>query len=319
MTKTALIQESPVFLNLNETIHKAESLIDSAANKGAELIVFPETWFPGYPVWLDYSPNAAIWDYQPAKSLFKLLFDNTPEIPGPFLEHFKKIAIDKNIELVLGLNELERGTIYNTMLFISRSGKYKIHRKLVPTYTERMIWGRGDGSTINVLETDYGNLGGLVCWEHWMPLLRATMHEKNETIHVAQWPFVKELHQIASRQYAFEGQCYVLACGGVLSKKEAIEGIKSSDQNNEGIQLLLEMPCDDEDLLLRGGSAVIAPDTSYICNPLYDKKEIIFGDIDTTKIIEGKMTLDTDGHYSRPDIFELNVNTKPQKNVRYDS
>lgn len=317
--KAAVIQDSPIFLNLEETIKKAESLIQKTVEQNVDLIAFPETWFPGYPLWLDYSPKASLWDYAPAKALFRLLFENSPEIPGPFLQRFQKIAKANKVDLVLGLNEREKGTLYNSMLFISSDGEnYALRRKLVPTYTERLLWGRGDGSTLDVLKTPYGTVGGMVCWEHWMPLLRAAMHAKNETVHIAQWPFVKDLHQIASRQYAFEGQCFVLAAGGIITKQDCIEGVKSADPNNEGIQLLEDIPGDEKDLLLKGGSTIIGPDSSYLVDPVYGKAGIIVAELDISKIIEGKMAMDSDGHYSRPDIFNLNVNTKVQENVTYD-
>jgi len=319
LIKAAIIQDSPVFLNLKETIKKAESLICKAAESRVNVIAFPETWFPGYPLWLDYSPKASLWDYPPAKALFRLLFENSPEIPGPFLQKFLKIAKDNKVDLILGINERAKGTLFNSILFVSSDGEnYKIRRKLIPTYTERLLWGRGDGSTLDVLETTYGNVGGMICWEHWMPLLRAAMHAKKEIVHVAQWPFVKDLHQIASRQYAFEGQCFVLAAGSIITKRDCLEGVKSVDPQNEGIQLLEDIPGDEKDLLLRGGSAIIGPDSCYLVDPIYDKSDIIFADLDKIKIIEGRMALDSDGHYSRPDIFQLNVNTKRQENVTYE-
>ncbi|MCG8435680.1 MAG: carbon-nitrogen hydrolase family protein, partial [Gammaproteobacteria bacterium] len=217
MLKAAVIQEPPVFLNLQASIDKACGLIETAAGAGAKVIAFPETWLPGYPLWLDFAPNAGLWDHPPAKALFKHMMNNCVSITNGDLKPLLAAAAKTGSYVIMGAQERDGGTIYNTIIYIAPDNKtFRIHRKLVPTYTERLVWGQGDGSTLNVLETEFGNIGGLVCWEHWMPLARAAMHAKKEAIHIAQWPMVKDLHHIASRQYAFEGQCFVLAAGCVL-------------------------------------------------------------------------------------------------------
>jgi predicted amidohydrolase len=221
----------------------------------------------------------------------------------------------------MGAHERLDGTLYNTMLTIDRDGQnFQIHRKLIPTYTERLVWGRGDGSTLGVMPSEYGNLGGLICWEHWMPLARATMHAQDETLHIAQWPAVKELYQIASRHYAFEGQCFVLAAGSVLSRGDILEGYHSLAQTEAGaLELLEAIPGEDTDLVLRGGSAVIAPDSSYLEGPVFDQSLILYADIDPERISEGHLVLDTQGHYARPDVFHLRVNDLPQSSVSFAS
>ncbi|MEA1993045.1 MAG: carbon-nitrogen hydrolase family protein [Euryarchaeota archaeon] len=313
----AVIQHPPVFLNIEKSLERASILIEEATDHGASVIVFPETWLPGYPVWLDFSPKAALWNHTSAKALYRRLVDNALTLQG---DHFKKLrnyAKEFETYIVMGVHERLGGTLYNTMVYLGKNGKeFKVHRKILPTYTERMIWGRGDGSTLGVLSTEYGNIGGLVCWEHWMPLTRAAMHAQHETLHVAQWPAVKELHHIASRHYAFEGQCFVAAAGGILSKEDIIEGFNSQEERNKGIELLEAIPAKE---VLNGGSAVIAPNTKYITGPVFDKRSIIYADIDPESIAEGHLVLDTDGHYSRPDIFHLNVNEEEQRNVSFGS
>jgi predicted amidohydrolase len=178
----------------------------------------------------------------------------------------------------------------------------------MPTYTERMIWGVGDGSTLTVIDTPQGRIGGLICWEHWMPLLRAAMHEQQELVHVAQWPTVKEMNQVAVRQYAFEGQCFVVAAGSILARSQAI-------CPGEANSLLDEMPGDPGKLLMRGGSGIIAPDGSYLAGPLFDEAGILTAEIRPSLAVQGRLLLDTCGHYSRPDIFRLAVNTEPRENA----
>ena len=316
--KTAIIQAPPVFLNLNETLIKAEGLLKDAAENGANVIAFPETWLPGYPVWIDSAPNSSIWDHAPAKELFAILYDNSVEDIEKTFKPLMKAAKLYSVYLIMSFHEKKNGTLYNTTIYISKNGKdYKLHRKLVPTYTERLVWGRGDGSTINVMQSEYGNIGGLICWEHWMPLARAAMHSLGETIHTACWPWVHELHQIASRNYAFEAQCFVLACGTLLSMNEVLEGFDSLNVNKPGARdLLASMPYKKDDIILKGGSAVIGPDAAYISGPDFEN-QIIYADVNTEMIAERRLFLDTDGHYSRPDIFSLEVNTRPMENVKF--
>ena len=317
--KAAIVQHAPVFLNLEESLRKACALIEQAANLGAGVIAFPETWLPGYPVWLDYAPGAALWDNQSAKVLYRHLVNNSISVPGKHFDKLLAIARDTGTYVVMGAHERLGATLYNTMIFIASDGQsYQVHRKLMPTYTERLVWGRGDGSTMGVLSTEHGNLGGLICWEHWMPLARAAMHAQHETVHIAQWPAVKELHQLASRHYAFEGQCFVLAAGSVLSHADVLDGFRSLGEPDAGALALLEaMPGQDADLILRGGSAIIAPDSSYIQGPHFNEPSILCAEIQPERLAEGHLVLDTAGHYSRPDVFHLTVNDRPQETVSF--
>lgn len=315
--KIALVQEPPVFLNLSKTLEKLEVIAENCGKNDAKIVVFPETWLAGYPVWLDEAPKAALWDFAPAKRLFGYLTENSIKIPSREFEYLQKIAKQNSLYLIVGVHERMGGTLYNTTIYLAPDGGYKIHRKLTPTYTERLVWGVGDGSTLSVLETEYGILGGLICWEHWMPLARAAMHAKNEIIHTAQYPTVHERHQIASRQYAFEGQCFVLASGCVMSKTDAIEGFLSLETGDEEVLELLESM--EKEKLQLGGSAVIAPDISYIVEPVFDDAKTIYAELDLTLQAQSRLLLDTDGHYSRPDVFELRVNDRQNKNVIFAS
>lgn len=320
MIKIALIQHPPVFLNLSESLKEACRLIGEAASAGAEIIVFPETWLPGYPVWIDSAPGSSLWGSSAAKAIFRCLYNNSVEIPGPQTDILLKKAKETGTVLMIGVNEKCGGTLYNSLLIFGNSGQdLVIHRKLVPTYTERLIWGRGDGSTLYILPSELGNIGGLICWEHWMPHARAVMHSLNEVIHLAQWPSVHELHQIASRQYAFEGACFVLASGTVMSKGNVLEGYRSSsDFETAGEELLMSIEGDDSKLLLTGGSCIIAPDASYVVEPVFNQPGIVYGDIALKQVAEARQYLDTNGHYSRPDIFTLKVNRQVQTNVEFE-
>lgn len=319
--KVAVVQHPPVFLNLSESVALASKYIKEAASQGSRLIVFPETWLPGYPVWLDYAPNAGLWDHPPAKALFKILFNNSIAIND---EHFKKLqnaAIENNCIIVMGANERLGRTLYNTIFYFLADGSYELHRKLMPTYTERLVWGMGDGSTLPVIKDQQVQIGGLVCWEHWMPMARAAMHQLGEHIHIAQWPMVKDLHQIASRQYAFEAQCFVIAAGCTLTKAEMLDGINSfvkNDSDKIALELIESIPVEESEFVLKGGSAIVNPDTSYLKEPLQKESNILIADLNIDQLSEGNLFLDTNGHYSRPDVFQLKVDTRKKLNVHFE-
>ncbi len=185
MIKVAAVQAAPVFLDREASVAKACRLIAEAGAHEARLVVFPEAWLLGYPVWLDISPGAALWDHPPAKEVFTRLVANAVEVPGPATEALASAAAQAGCALVMGINERERGrpsgTLYNSIVTFGPDGSLLgRHRKLIPTYTERLVWGRGDGSTLDVYDTPLGRIGGLVCWEHWMLLARHAMHATGE-------------------------------------------------------------------------------------------------------------------------------------------
>jgi len=315
----AIIQEPPVFLNLEASLEKAVGHIRDAAANGAQIVAFAECWLPGYPVWLDFSPNAAIWDEKGAKVLFRLLSENSVVAGDKHLAALQALSDELDIYIVMGTHERAGNTLYNTSFTFSPGAKAPTpHRKLVPTYTERLVWGRGDGSTLATAETPWGNLGTLICWEHWMPLARAAMHSQHETVHICQWPEVKDMHQVASRHYAFEGRCAVAAAGSFMRKADVIEGFLSLGVDEPEAQTMLEaMPGEMDSLIHSGGSAIIAADGSYITDPVFGKACTVMGTINMAHQREQAQTLDTNGHYSRPDVFELSVNTSPQPGVRF--
>ncbi|MDQ3252639.1 MAG: carbon-nitrogen hydrolase family protein, partial [Acidobacteriota bacterium] len=269
-----------------------------------------ETWLPGYPAWLDHSPHVALWNHEPTREVFAQMRRNSVVVPGRETETLGEVARELGVVIVIGVNErveqgAGNGTLYNSMLTFGEDGTLlNHHRKLVPTYTERLVWGQGDAAGLEAVTTSAGRVGGLICWEHWMPLARQTLHTSGEHIHVAVFPTVHEMHQIASRHYAFEGRCFVLAAG-LLMKAGDLPG---------GLTATSEVGATPENLLLRGGSCLIAPDGSYIVEPVFDEELIITAELDLTMIDKEKMTLDVTGHYFRPDVFELKLNRVSRRN-----
>ena len=290
----AAAQVAPAFLDLDGSIDIACKWAEKAGKEGVKVLVFPETWLPGYPIWLDSSPGAALWDHPPAKEVYARLMENCPEIPSPPISRLCEAAAKAKLTLVMGLQERDGNTLYNTMLYISEEGEILgKHRKLIPTYTERLVWGRGDGSTLTVVDTPVGRLGGMVCWEHWMPLARQAFHDQRELLHAAVWPSVNEVHLLASRNYAFEGRCFVIAVGSILTREHL----------PTDLALLNDLPGDGP--WMTGGSAIIGPNAKILAGPVMTEETLVIAEIDPELAAKESMTLDVSGHYSRPDVFKL--------------
>jgi predicted amidohydrolase len=297
----AAIVQAEVAPNLEAGLALTAELAREAANSGAELIVFPETWLPGYPAWLDVCRDAALWNHAPVKAVFARLAENSVAIPGPALDSLAATAREVGATLVVGISERVaqgpgRGTLYNSLVTLGPDGRLlNHHRKLMPTYTERMVWGAGDAEGLRAVDTPAGRVSSLVCWEHWMPLARQALHESGEDIHVAVWPTAHEMHQVASRQYAFEGRCYVLAAGSLMRASALPPELEPHP----------ERVTDPDQWVLRGGSAIIGPDGSYLVEPVYDEPRVLTAELDLNRIREESMTLDVTGHYHRPELFEF--------------
>ena len=302
--RVALIQARPIYYDLDACIAKALTLIAEAASMGAQLAAFGETFFPGYPAWLDHAIDYARWDHPPTKQVYARLVANSLIVDSPQMRQLRDCAAQLGIVLILGFNEKARPgrgnrSLYNSIVIIGADGAIvNHHRKLRPTYTEQLVWAQGDGAGLRAVDTAAGRIGALVCWEHWMPHARQAMHISDETIHVALWPTVKASHQIASRHYAFEGRTFVLAVGNIMP---------TADFPPE-----LNLPPDRRDqpsaLLLNGGSAIIAPDGEYLVPPVYDRETILYAELDLGLIAREQMTLDVTGGYARDDVFKFEVN-----------
>ena len=306
MLKIAIVQQRPAYYNIKESMATALEAIKYAASQDAKLITFGETWLTGYPAWIDYLPNIALWDYEPTKIAYQLMHENAVLVPGPEVEQLAAWANQYQIVIVIGVNEKAKaGTIFNSLLTFDSKGQLAVHhRKLMPTYTEKLLYGLGDGEGLQTITTDFGKVGSLICWEHWMPLTRQAMHNAGEHIHVAVWPTVHDKHQLASRHYAFEGRCFVIASGQILQAKD-LQNIFPHTP------LLQESP---DNYLMRGGSAVIAPDGEYLLTPQFEKEAIFIVEIaDLSQTVRERMTLDITGHYQRMDVFDFEINRKRKK------
>ncbi len=286
------------------TIAKLADAAADARRSGATVLATGETSIPGYPSWIDHRRGAFLWDDAATKSVYARYRASSVVVPGPLTEQLGTIAREHGLVLVIGVSErVDAGpgnrTLYNSLLTFDADGRLaNHHRKLVPTYTERAIWGPGDGRGLQAAETAAGRVGGLVCWEHWMPLARQALHESGELIHTAVWPTVHDKHQLASRHYALEGRCFVLAVGQIIREGDLPTDWPEDENASQN---------DPDQHVLRGGSAIIGPDGDYIAEPVYDREALIFGEIDPTAVDREAMTLDVTGHYARPDVLHFEV------------
>ena len=303
MPITAAIVQSLVPHTLAAGLATAASRTAEAAAQGATIVVFPETWLPGYPIWLDVCRDVALWDHAPVKAVYRQLAEESVAVPSDATRALAEIARANRVMLVMGISErvdagAGRGTLYNSILTFGADGALlNHHRKLMPTYTERMVWGAGDADGIRAVSIGDARVGALVCWEHWMPLARQALHESGEDIHAALWPTVHEMHQVASRHYAFEGRCFVLAAGSLMRAADLPAGLEPHASRVSS----------SEQFVLRGGSAIIAPDGTYLAGPLFEQEAVLVATLDLSRVREESMTLDVSGHYSRPELLALHV------------
>ncbi|MFP4624208.1 MAG: carbon-nitrogen hydrolase family protein [Gemmatimonadota bacterium] len=296
---------------LAEGLERTRALAEEATAEGATLVVFPETWLPGYPTWLDYCRDAGLWDHAPVKAEYMRLVENSVIVDGESGAALSALARGLGITLVVGASERVlagpgRATLYNALLTYGPDGALlNHHRKLTPTYTERLVWGPGDTAGLRPVDTPAGRVGGLICWEHWNPLARQALHDAGEDVHVAVWSAavgVNGMHQQASRCYAFEARCHVIAAGQLMRASALPEGLEPSPDK-------VRSP---DQWLLSGGSAIVGPDGSYLAGPLYDEPGVLVAELDYRRNVEEAMTLDVAGHYQRPELFELRIRESPR-------
>lgn len=297
------MQAAPAFMDLDGCLERARGWVERARSEGAEMVVFGESWIPGYPAWLDCCRDVALWDHGPVKDVYCRLMENSITAPGFACDELAAIARDSAVVLSIGAHERVidgpgRGTLYNTMLTFDADGTLlNRRRKVMPTFTERLIWGQGGADGLHAVDTRAGRVGGLICWEHWMPAARQAMHDSGEDVHVAAWPWVKEMALVASRHYAFEGRTFVVACGAILS---------AGDLPRE-LEQIPELKANPDELVLRGGTAIISPRGEVIAGPAPERECIVMADLDFSLIAKESLALDVTGHYSRPDLFEFRV------------
>lgn len=301
--RVAVVQAAPVVFDLEKTLEKAIGLIREAAEKGANIVVFPETFIPGYPRGLTFGFNIGARTMEGRKD-FQRFHDNCVAVPGPEVDILAKAAAENNVYLAMGITEKDGnnidGTLHCCMLFFGPDGTFLgRHRKLKPTGSERYIWGQDDGSTLTVVDTPYGQMGALICWENYMPLARAAMYQKGIKLYLAPTADQRDTFQCTLRHIAIEGRCFVICCNQYMEKSMYPTDLY-------GYAEIEAQP----DVMCRGGSCIINPFGEYVAGPAFGGEEILVADLDLDQITQGKADFDCIGHYARPDIFELIVHEK---------
>ena len=299
--KVGLIQDSPVFFDLEETVQKVEKLTEKYAAKGCNLIVFPESFIPGYPRGFDF--GAVIGSRTPeGRELYATYYENSLDLQGEHLKRLENLSRKLGVYLVIGATEKERAnsSLYCSMLYISPTeGLLGVHRKIKPTGTERLVWAEGDGSSLVSFNTSVGRLGGLICWENYMPLARMSMYRKGLDIYIAPTADAREQWTVTMRHIALEGRCFVLGCNQYFTQSMYPEPYRK----------LLDTSTEE---ICPGGSIIVSPLGEVIEGPLFGEPGALIADLDLREVTASRLDFDVNGHYSRKDIFTFDAKGQPQ-------
>jgi nitrilase len=310
--KVAIAQISPVWLDKAATIKKIENTIQKAAMENAELIVFGEALLPGYPFWLALTDGAE-WEKKENKELHAHYVRNSIQVEAGELDSICKLAKDHSIAIYLGIMERAKNrgghSIYASLVYINQDGEIKsVHRKLQPTYDERLTWAPGDGNGLQVHRLKEFTVGGLNCWENWMPLPRTALYGQGENLHIAVWPGSDHNTKDITRFIARESRSYVISVSSLMQKADFPKETPHLDT------ILAKAP----EVLANGGSCIAGPDGEWIIEPVLHKEGLIFQELDFNRVYEERQNFDPVGHYSRPDVTKLTVNRERQSTVEFE-
>ena len=299
--RVALIQDSPVFFDLEETVRKVEKLAEKYAAEGCNLIIFPESFIPGYPRGFDF--GAVIGSRtQEGRELYAIYHENSLDLQGEHLKRLEKLSKKLGVYLVIGATEKERvnSSLYCSMLYISpNEGLLGVHRKIKPTGTERLVWAEADGRSLVSFDTSVGRLGGLICWENYMPLARMSMYQKGLDIYIAPTADAREQWTATMRHIALEGRCFVLGCNQYFTRSMYPETYKK-----------LVDPSIEE--ICPGGSLIVSPLGEVMEGPLFGSPGALVADLDLREVPASRLDFDVNGHYNRKDIFTFEAKGQPE-------
>lgn len=300
MIKVAVVQASPVLFNKQACIERVAEWTAKAADTNAQLVLFPEAFIPAYPRGMSFGTVVGSRSEEGRKQWLAYA-QNSVEVPSLDTQQLGAIARQYGILLVIGVVEREKagGSLYCTMLYFGPSGDLiHKHRKLKPTAAERIIWGEGDGSTLNVLDTPIGKVGGLICWENYMPLARMALYQQGIQIYLAPTADQRDSWTASMQHIATEGRCFVLSCNQYVTKVDYPERYQDE---------IKEIP----NPISRGGSMIVSPLGKILAGPLFDQEGILTAELELTETLAGKMDFDVVGHYNRTDVFSYRWNLQP--------
>ncbi len=306
VVRAAVVQAAPVLFDRDATIDKLGDLVADAASQGARLVVLPEAFIPAYPRGLSFGAVVGSRSEE-GRDLWARYWANSVDLDGPAAQRIADIAARNGVYLAIGVIEKDAefgaGTLYCTLAYFDPDGKLIAkHRKLKPTGSERLIWGEGDGSTLSTVHTEWATLGGLICWENYMPLARATMYAKGVEIYIAPTADCRDAWQATMQHVAVEGRCFVLGCNQFVTRSMYPTDLRAGPE----IEALPEEVC-------RGGSVAYSPLGELLAGPLYGAEGTLIVDLDMREIARGKYDFDPVGHYGRNDVFRLTVDERPQR------
>ena len=296
----AAVQAAPEFLDRDATVEKACALVAKAAGEGAALVAFPEAFVSGYPDWVWRVPAWHDGEF------VRRLAASAVEVPSPATERLGAAASESGVYVAIGVNEVDGGTLYNTLLYFAPDGSLAgRHRKLMPTGGERAVWGMGDGSMLDVVRTPFGTVGGLICWENYMPLARAAMYARGVDVYLAPTWDNSETWVATLQHIAKEGRVYVLGVAPLMHGGHVPAELRGDLYGAAG------------DWMSRGHTAIVEPGGAIVAGPVTEREEILYAEIDPAVISASRREFDPVGHYARPDVFQLTVDTTARQAVSF--
>ncbi|GAB3697263.1 carbon-nitrogen hydrolase family protein [Spirosoma flavus] len=298
LVKVAVVQASPIFFDIQQTIDKLEACVATSAEQGCQFILFPESFIPGYPRKFTFGAKVGL-RTDAGRELYLKYWQNSLQIPSPELTRIEQIARDYNMFLAVGVTERDalHGSLYCTLIYVSPTEGYLgKHQKIKPTGVERLVWGEGSGKdSLRVFDTSLGRIGGLICWENYMPLARLSIYQQFPQIYLAPTADARPTWPATLQHIACEARCYVLGCNQFVQRSDY----------PEDYQAFLD---EDELIVSRGGSAIISPQGEFLAEPLWGEEGILIAELDLDNVMKSKLDFDVVGHYTRPDLFAFTLN-----------